>query len=126
YLPRICYGYCVDCGLGVPHQRGSIPNSLFLPPPYYTLQTKTAIIKETLAARKNTTPQTNYETGHLYAAGALKLACVGLQCVGFSQEVYQVVSELSTRLLHSTAAAAAAAASSSSSKTPSESPNLVA
>ncbi|EFI28482.1 hypothetical protein CC1G_06151 [Coprinopsis cinerea okayama7 len=93
---------------------------------FLTSETKTAIIKETLAARKNTTPQTNYETGQLYAAGALKLACVGLQCVGFSQEVYQVVSELSTRLLQSTAAAAAAVAASSSSKTPSESPNLMA
>ncbi|TFK20120.1 hypothetical protein FA15DRAFT_625850 [Coprinopsis marcescibilis] len=74
-------------------------------------ETTSALIKETLAARKNCTPQTTYETGQLYAAGALKLACVGLQCVGFNQEVYHSVSELSAKLLQSAAAVAAAAVS---------------
>ncbi|TEB31480.1 hypothetical protein FA13DRAFT_370265 [Coprinellus micaceus] len=47
-------------------------------------ETTSALIKETLAGRKNTTPQNNYETGQLYTAGALKIACVALQCVGFN------------------------------------------
>ncbi|KAH6919293.1 hypothetical protein BKA70DRAFT_1394622 [Coprinopsis sp. MPI-PUGE-AT-0042] len=84
-------------------------------------ETKAAIVKETLAARKNTTPQTNYETGQLYAAGALKLAVVGLQCIGFSQEIYHSVTSLSTELLQATASAAAAAAAAAAMK-PNSSP----
>ncbi|KAH6899250.1 hypothetical protein BKA70DRAFT_1115663, partial [Coprinopsis sp. MPI-PUGE-AT-0042] len=84
-------------------------------------ETKAAIVKETLAARKNTTPQTNYETGQLYAAGALKLAVVGLQCIGFSQEIYHSVTALSTELLQATASAAAAAAAAAAMK-PNSSP----
>ncbi|KAF6758611.1 hypothetical protein DFP72DRAFT_176996 [Ephemerocybe angulata] len=62
-------------------------------------ETTSALIKETLAGRKNTTPQNNYETGQLYAAGALKLACIALQCVGFNLEVYHSVSDLATRFV---------------------------
>lgn len=47
------------------------------------------IIKETLAGRKNLSAQNNYETNQLYAAGALKVACVGLQCVGFNEGLYR-------------------------------------
>lgn len=47
------------------------------------------IIKETLAGRKNISAQNNYETGQLYAAGALKVACIGLQCVGFNEGLYR-------------------------------------
>ncbi|KAI6137461.1 hypothetical protein EDD17DRAFT_1679318 [Pisolithus thermaeus] len=28
--------------------------------------------------------QNTYETGQLYAVGALRLSCVGLQCIGFN------------------------------------------
>ena len=48
-------------------------------------------MKETLAGRKNSSPQNTYETSQLYAAGALKVACVGLQCVGFNQTVYKSI-----------------------------------
>ena len=48
-------------------------------------------MKETLSGRKNSSPQNTYETSQLYAAGALKVACVGLQCVGFNQTVYKSV-----------------------------------
>ncbi|KDR82042.1 hypothetical protein GALMADRAFT_49446, partial [Galerina marginata CBS 339.88] len=54
-------------------------------------ETTTAIVKETIAGRKNSSPQNTYETSQLYAAGALKVACVGLQCVGFNQEVYKSI-----------------------------------
>ncbi|KIM37739.1 hypothetical protein M413DRAFT_41915, partial [Hebeloma cylindrosporum] len=56
-------------------------------------ETQTCLIKETLSARKNTTPQTTYETTQLYTSGALKIACVGLQCVAFNQEVYRAIIE---------------------------------
>ena len=58
-------------------------------------QTTQALIKETLAARKNVSPQNYYETNQLYAAGALRVACVGLQCIGFSDAVYHGVLEQS-------------------------------
>ncbi|KAJ3564945.1 hypothetical protein NP233_g7954 [Leucocoprinus birnbaumii] len=59
------------------------------------LPTETAnyLVKETISARKNVSPQNIYEVNQLYNAGALKVACVGLQCVGFSQEVYKSVLE---------------------------------
>lgn len=38
-------------------------------------------------------PQNTYEVNQLYSAGALRIACVGLQCVGFNQEVYKSVLE---------------------------------
>ena len=47
------------------------------------------IIKETLTGRKNLSAQNNYETSQLYAAGALKVACIGLQCVGFNEGLYR-------------------------------------
>jgi hypothetical protein len=47
------------------------------------------IVKETLAGRKNLTAQNNYETNQLYAVGALKVACIGLQCVGFNEGLYR-------------------------------------
>lgn len=54
-------------------------------------QTISTIVKETISARKNSSPQNTYETSQLYAAGALKVACIGLQCVGFNQEVYKSI-----------------------------------
>ncbi|CCM04570.1 uncharacterized protein FIBRA_06751 [Fibroporia radiculosa] len=47
-----------------------------------------SLIKETLAGRKNISPQNVYETSQLYAAGALKVTCIGLQCVGFNDALY--------------------------------------
>jgi hypothetical protein len=47
------------------------------------------IIKETLTGRKNLSAQNNYETSQLYAVGALRVACVGLQCVGFNEGLYR-------------------------------------
>jgi hypothetical protein len=49
------------------------------------------LVKETIASRKNTSPQNFYETSQLYAAGALKVACVGLQCVGFNNTLYRTI-----------------------------------
>jgi hypothetical protein len=54
-------------------------------------QTTQAIVKETIAGRKNTSPQNVYEVTQLYAAGALKVACVGLQCVGFNNTMYKAL-----------------------------------
>ncbi|KIJ63349.1 hypothetical protein HYDPIDRAFT_92430 [Hydnomerulius pinastri MD-312] len=58
-------------------------------------ETTQAVIKETLAGRKNVSPQNHYETGQLYGAGALRVACIGLQCVGFNEDVYRGVLEQS-------------------------------
>ncbi|KIK96671.1 hypothetical protein PAXRUDRAFT_32236 [Paxillus rubicundulus Ve08.2h10] len=58
-------------------------------------ETTQAIVKETLAGRKNVSPQNHYETAQLYAVGALRVACIGLQCVGFSEDVYRGVLEQS-------------------------------
>ncbi|EPS98380.1 hypothetical protein FOMPIDRAFT_1031536 [Fomitopsis schrenkii] len=60
-------------------------------------ETVQALVKQTLAARKNTTPQNVYETGQLYAAGALRVGCIGLQCVGFSLNVYTQLIEAAER-----------------------------
>ncbi|KAG6849914.1 hypothetical protein H0H93_003782 [Arthromyces matolae] len=51
------------------------------------------IVKETVVARKNISPQNIYETNQLYAAGALKVACVALQCVGFNNVMYRSLLE---------------------------------
>lgn len=53
------------------------------------VQASQAVIKETLTHRKNTSPQNVYETSQLYAAGALKVACIGLQCIGFDNTLYK-------------------------------------
>jgi hypothetical protein len=42
-------------------------------------------------------PQTIYETAQLFLAGALKIACVGLQCVGFNNLLYRTIIEHTTR-----------------------------
>lgn len=55
------------------------------------------IVKETLAGRKNTSAQNNYEISQLYACGALKVACVGLQCVGFNTGLYRTIMEQANR-----------------------------
>ncbi|KAI0307209.1 hypothetical protein B0F90DRAFT_1622036 [Multifurca ochricompacta] len=52
-----------------------------------------ALVKETLTGRKNVSPQTVYETTQLYFAGALKIACVGLQCIGFNDLLYRTILE---------------------------------
>ncbi|KAI0004967.1 hypothetical protein BJV74DRAFT_316307 [Russula compacta] len=60
-------------------------------------ETTQSLIKETLAGRKNVSPQTVYEITQLYLAGALKIACVGLQCVGFNDLLYRTILEQATR-----------------------------
>ncbi len=65
--------------------------------PVHYRQTTQALIKETLAGRKNVSPQTVYETTQLYLAGALKIACVGLQCVGFNDLLYRTILEQATK-----------------------------
>ncbi|KAI6097958.1 hypothetical protein EDD16DRAFT_584196 [Pisolithus croceorrhizus] len=62
-------------------------------------ETTQALIKETLAGRKNVSPQNTYEAGQLYAVGALRISCVGLQCIGFNKGVYHAVLEQS-RFVH--------------------------
>ncbi|KAJ7237730.1 hypothetical protein B0H12DRAFT_1138455 [Mycena haematopus] len=56
-------------------------------------ETTQALVKETIAGRKNTSPQNIYETTQLYSAGALRVACIGLQCVGFNKAMYHAVLE---------------------------------
>ncbi|KIN92639.1 hypothetical protein M404DRAFT_86325, partial [Pisolithus tinctorius Marx 270] len=56
-------------------------------------QTTQAIVKEMLAGWENVSPQNTHETGQLYAAGALRVSYVGLQCIGFNSEVYHAVLE---------------------------------
>ena len=58
---------------------------------------RTAIIKQTLSTRKHVTPQTTYETTQLYAIGALKVACVGIKCVGFDRETYEGLQKHASR-----------------------------
>ncbi|KAK0492072.1 hypothetical protein EDD18DRAFT_1358113 [Armillaria luteobubalina] len=60
-------------------------------------ETVQAIIKETIAGRKNISPQNVYETSQLYAAGALKVACIGLQCVGFNRTMYRSILEQTSK-----------------------------
>ncbi|KAF7791051.1 hypothetical protein EIP86_002011 [Pleurotus ostreatoroseus] len=57
----------------------------------FRTKTTQSIIKDTLSARKNTSPQNIYETGQLYACGALKAACIGLQCIGFDERLYRAL-----------------------------------
>lgn len=59
----------------------------------YVPQVAQAIVKDTISGRKNTSPQNVYEVTQLYAAGALKVACVGLQCVGFNNAMYKALLE---------------------------------
>ncbi|KAJ8508184.1 hypothetical protein ONZ45_g9531 [Pleurotus djamor] len=54
-------------------------------------QTTSAIVKDTILARRNSSPQNVYEVAQLYACGALKVACVGLQCVGFNTTVFHAL-----------------------------------
>ncbi|KZV67793.1 hypothetical protein PENSPDRAFT_635332 [Peniophora sp. CONT] len=56
-----------------------------------------AILKDTLAERKNVAPQHLYEVAQLYAAGALRVACVGLKCIGFNASIYHSLLEHATR-----------------------------
>ncbi|RPD55702.1 hypothetical protein L227DRAFT_656739 [Lentinus tigrinus ALCF2SS1-6] len=63
-------------------------------------ETSQAIVKETLAARKNTCPQNLYETSQLYSAGALKVACIGLQCIGFNNTLYRGLLEHAALCTH--------------------------
>jgi hypothetical protein len=67
--------------------------------PAHYRQTTQALIKETLTGRKNVSPQTVYETTQLYLAGALKIACVGLQCVGFNDLLYRTILEQATKCI---------------------------
>ncbi|TFK35506.1 hypothetical protein BDQ12DRAFT_611780, partial [Crucibulum laeve] len=64
-----------------------------------SLEASQAIVKETALGRKNTSPSNIYEISQLYSCGALKVACVGLRCVGFNQEVYKVVLEQSSKFV---------------------------
>lgn len=63
----------------------------------YVPQTAQAIVKDTISSRKNTSPQNVYEVTQLYAAGALKVACVGLQCVGFNNAMYKALLEQASK-----------------------------
>ncbi|KAF8993975.1 hypothetical protein BDQ17DRAFT_1367555 [Cyathus striatus] len=53
------------------------------------IETQQSISKDTISGRKNVSPQNIYEVSQLYRCGALKAACIGLQCVGFRQDVYK-------------------------------------
>ncbi|TFK65345.1 hypothetical protein BDN72DRAFT_845674 [Pluteus cervinus] len=55
------------------------------------------IVRDTLSGRKNISPSNTFEIRELYGAGALKAACVGLQCVGFNYAVYKAVLDQAKR-----------------------------
>lgn len=80
-------------------ESGGETASLCLPiaPLLTTFQTRDVLVKETLAGRKNVTPQIIFETSQLYAAGALKVAVVGIQCVGFNRMLYSVALQQAQR-----------------------------
>jgi len=65
------------------------------------LQTTQAIVKETIVGRRNTSPQNIYEINQLYTAGALKVACIALQCVGFNNGMYAALLEQARIFTHS-------------------------
>ncbi|KAJ3725244.1 hypothetical protein C8R42DRAFT_718727 [Lentinula raphanica] len=54
-------------------------------------ETTQAIVKETIEGRKNISPQNVYEVNQLYCAGALKVAVVALQCIGFNHSMYRLL-----------------------------------
>jgi hypothetical protein len=56
-----------------------------------SIQVKSAILKECLSDRRNISPQVIFETGQLHHVGALRVACVGLQCVGFDMVLYKAI-----------------------------------
>ncbi|KAJ8093460.1 hypothetical protein PM082_020317 [Marasmius tenuissimus] len=56
-------------------------------------ETTQFLVKDTLSGRKNISPQNVYEVGQLYAAGALRIACIGLQCIGFNKLMYNTLLE---------------------------------
>ncbi|KLO19613.1 hypothetical protein SCHPADRAFT_817820 [Schizopora paradoxa] len=60
-------------------------------------ETSQMLVKETLAGRKNTAAQNHFEVSQLYACGALKVACIGLQCVGFNTSLYRTIMEQASR-----------------------------
>ncbi|KAJ3885779.1 hypothetical protein GG344DRAFT_82358 [Lentinula edodes] len=65
-------------------------------------ETTQAIVKETIEGRKNTSAQNIYEVSQLYAAGALKVAVIALQCVGFNQSMYHLLLEHASKCTSST------------------------
>ncbi|KAI0027713.1 hypothetical protein K488DRAFT_14588, partial [Vararia minispora EC-137] len=58
---------------------------------YFRGQASQALIKDTITGRKNVSPQNIYEVTQLYVAGALRVACVGIQCIGFNEALYKAV-----------------------------------
>lgn len=73
--------------------RGSSPINTTQCNVQFIWQTTNYLVKETISGRKNVSPQNIYEVNQLYNAGALKVACVGLQCVGFNRDVYKAILE---------------------------------
>jgi hypothetical protein len=65
------------------------------------LQTTQALIRETISGRRGASPQNFYETGQLYSIGALKVSCVGLQCVAFNNVLYRAVLEHAAKFVQS-------------------------
>ncbi|KAE9396763.1 hypothetical protein BT96DRAFT_824268, partial [Gymnopus androsaceus JB14] len=58
-----------------------------------SVETTQDIVRETLEGRKNASPQNTYEVTQLYAIGALKVAVIALQCVGFNHSMYRLLLE---------------------------------
>ncbi|KAF5349492.1 hypothetical protein D9756_008913 [Leucocoprinus leucothites] len=67
------------------------------------LLTETAnyLVEEIISARKHISPQNIYEVNQLYNAGVPKIASVGLECVGFNQEVYKSFLERAAKFTQS-------------------------
>ncbi|KAF4578320.1 hypothetical protein EYR36_000127 [Pleurotus pulmonarius] len=63
-------------------------------------ETTSAIVKDTILARRNSSPQNIYEVTQLYTCGALKVACIGLQCVGFNLAVFHALLDHATKYAH--------------------------
>ncbi|KDQ34118.1 hypothetical protein PLEOSDRAFT_1031682, partial [Pleurotus ostreatus PC15] len=63
-------------------------------------ETTSAIVKDTILARRNSSPQNIYEVTQLYTCGALKVACIGIQCVGFNLAVFHALLDHATKYAH--------------------------
>jgi hypothetical protein len=56
------------------------------------------MLKLTLAERANISPANQYEVAQLYTAGALSVACVGVQCIGYDHGLSTAIMEAAHNL----------------------------
>lgn len=57
----------------------------------FPAERKNAIIAETLRERRAVAPQLQMDVRQMYELGALRVACVALQCTGYNETVCDTV-----------------------------------